>query len=152
MKILYLEFGGGLHAEGTATLRAASSSSCPLEALLRQPACADMAMMISSSWRESFALARLRWHLSAGLRERVVDVTPVLVDYDGGHFRYEKIKSWLDVHPGVERGVALDDDVEGFPAHWSGHVVFTGTHKGLGEHDLVTLQRLLDLQVNFQAR
>lgn len=143
--ILFLDFDGVLHPIG------GNASGVPfgrlplLEAMLREAPSSALRIVVSSTWREAYSQARLRSLFSADLRDRVIDVTPTLDDYDPGYTRWQEISAWLAAHPAVERYAALDDIVSGFPAHWHRNVVFTDGSRGLQEHDLVAVRKLLGI-------
>ena len=141
--IVFLDFDGVLHPVG------GNASGTPfgrlplLEAMLREPRCAAVAIVVSSTWREAYSLNRLRSVFAADLRARVIDVTPTLDDYDGPYARWQEIRAWLALHPEVERYAALDDMLSGFPEQWQRNVVFTDGSVGLREVDLLALRALL---------
>ena len=141
--ILFLDFDGALHPAGSRSNVGDLSQLPLLENLLREPAYAAVRIVISSTWREAYPLERLRALFSADIRTRVVGATPVLDEYDSDHNRYEEIKAWLEAHPQIERWVALDDDVEGFPSHRRSRVVFTQSSVGLAEESVALLRQAL---------
>ena len=141
--ILFLDFDGVLHPAGARRNTGDLERLPLLENLLREPAHAAVRIVISSTWREAYSLERLRALFSADIQSRVVGVTPVLDEYDSDYNRYEEIKAWLDAHPRIERWVALDDDVEGFPSHRRSKVVFTKSGVGLSEESVVLLRQAL---------
>ncbi len=141
--ILFLDFDGVLHPAGSRRNVGDLAQLPLLENLLREPAYAAVRIVISSTWREAYPLDRLRALFSADIRTRVVGATPVLDEYDSDYNRYEEIKAWLEAHPQIERWVALDDDVEGFPSHRRSKVVFTQSSVGLTEESVVLLRQAL---------
>jgi hypothetical protein len=139
--ILFLDFDGVLHPVGGGVKQ---FTQLPLlEALLRDPAFAGVSIVVSSTWRELHSLKRLQQFFNDDLRARVIGVTPVLDEYDSEHERYEEIRAWLDEHAGVTVWAALDDDIEGFPAHHRKRAVFTDPESGLKAGDLERLRLLL---------
>jgi hypothetical protein len=139
--ILFLDFDGVLHPVGGGVKQ---FSQLPLlEALLREPGFEGVRVVVSSTWREVHPLKRLQQFFPADLRERVIGVTPVLDEYDSEHERYEEIRAWLDGHPEFARWAALDDDIEGFPAHHRKRAMFTDPETGLKAGDLDGLRLLL---------
>ena len=141
--ILFLDFDGVLHPSGVQASNEPFTRLPLLEAMLREPRCAALEMLVSSTWREAYSQPRLRSVFAPDMRERVVDITPTLDDYDGPHARYLEIRAWLALHPEVERHAALDDMVSGFPLEWHRHVVFTNGASGLCESDLLALRAML---------
>lgn len=69
----------------------------------------DAYVVICSTWRRGYSLARLQQLLALRNFEnattRIVDVTPVL-----NRPRQDEIVAWLDDHPDVTHFVILDDD------------------------------------------
>jgi hypothetical protein len=140
-KVLFLDFDGVLHPVGGGVKQ---FTRLPLlEAFLREPAFADASVVVSSTWRELHSLKKLQAFFSEDLRARVVGVTPVPDEYDSEHERYEEIRAWLEANPGVAAWAALDDGVDGFPAHHRKRVVFTDPALGLQDADIEALKRLL---------
>ena len=141
--ILFLDFDGVLHPVGVHATGVPFVRLPLLEAMLREPRCAAIRIVVSSTWREAYSLTRLRSVFAPDLRARVIDITPTLDDYDGPHARCFEIQAWLVLHPEIERYVALDDMVSGFPAQWHHHVVFTNPASGLCEADLAAVRQML---------
>ena len=141
--ILFLDFDGVLHPTGVDDLKQPFCRLPLLEAMLREPRYAAVEIVVSSTWREVYSLPRLRSVFAPDMRNRVVDITPTLDDYDGPYARCLEIKAWLALHPEVERYVALDDMVSGFPERWHRNVVFTDGATGLCESDLPALRAML---------
>lgn len=141
--VLFLDFDGVLHPVGVHAAGVPFAKVPLLEAMLREPRCAAIQIVVSSTWREAYSLTRLRSVFAPDLRARVIDVTPTLDDYDGPYARCFEIKAWLALHPQVERFVALDDMLSGFPAEWHHHVVFTDGSTGLRETDLDAARKSL---------
>jgi hypothetical protein len=142
-QVLFLDFDGVLHPAGAHRNRGDLSRLPLLEAMLREPAHASVAVVISSTWRHVHSIAQLRSLFSEDIRARILDITPMPDEYDSEHERYEEIKAWLDHHAQVTSWAALDDDVEGFPAHRRKNVVFTDPNTGLSNANLESLRRLL---------
>ena len=138
--ILFLDFDGVTHPIGGNADGTPFGQLPLLEALLREPDFARVSIVISSTWREAFSLARLRQRFAPDMRDRIIGVTPEVDDYDGPHRRCWEIRAWLALHPEVARWTVLDDMVEGFPAAWQEHVVFTDGASGLVEADLPRLR------------
>lgn len=112
---LFLDFDGVTHpfflSEDLGDVDTRPFAFLPrIEKVLREfPA---VRIVISSSWRETHSLERLRLLFSEDLRERVIGVTPVLrplINGGVGH-RQQEIESWLvaNGHMGAS-WVALDD-------------------------------------------
>lgn len=141
--ILFLDFDGVLHPTGGRATGVPFSQVPLLEALLREPRFAAVKIVVSSTWRETYSLGRLRQVFAPDMQDRVIDVTPALDDYDGPHQRHAEICAWLKAHPEVTRWTVLDDHVHGFPRHWHGHVVFTDSHLGLVASDIAALRARL---------
>lgn len=141
--VLFLDFDGVLHPKGAGGAAEHFSRRPLLEALLRETACADVRVVITSTWREAYSLAKLRQFFCAELQPRIIDRTPVLEDLDADHLRYREIRAWLNRQPQVKRWWALDDDRDGFPEAHATRVVFTDPAHGLRPADLDTLRALL---------
>jgi hypothetical protein len=138
--ILFLDFDGVLHPVGGNADGNPFGQLPLLEALLREPALAEVKIVVSSTWREAYSMARLRQIFAPDMRGRVIDVTPSVDDYDGPHRRCWEIRAWLALHPEVEHWTVLDDNVSGFPRDWHPHAVFTDSYRGLVRHDIARLR------------
>jgi HAD domain in Swiss Army Knife RNA repair proteins len=142
--ILFLDFDGVLHPVGGGPAGSQFSRCRLLEDLLREPALAAVRIVISSTWREAYSLARLRQVFAPDLRERVIDVTPELPEHHGPHGRHREIQVWLAGHPEVAHWVAVDDSRSQFPPGLDMHAVFTDPRRGLTGSDIERLRALLD--------
>ncbi|HEY4370690.1 MAG TPA: HAD domain-containing protein [Burkholderiales bacterium] len=151
--ILFLDFDGVLHPVGGAEPRRRMEKLPLLETLLREPACADVGVVISSTWRVLYNTAQLRSGFSPDVREHIVDCTPELEEHHTPFRRHEEIAAWLDAHPQVRGWVALDDDVRGFPPQVYSHAVFTQSAAGLTPRDVDLLRvRLGEARAGSQGR
>jgi len=95
-------------------------------------------IVITSSWRETYPLERLRLRLGP-LSERVVDVTPVLQPMT--HARYHEVLTWLRQNAPGAPWVALEDDPDCYPA--SAPVYLTDTRQGFVRADIDPLQAMI---------
>ena len=141
--VLFLDFDGVLHPVGGAAAGTRLSQLPLLADLLREPAMADVQVVIASTWREMYPVTRLRKLFPADLQTRIVDATPVLDDYVTDHERYEEIRAWLDEHPETVRWAALDDDRDGFPPKAHRNAVFPDATIGATPTDIDSLRNLL---------
>jgi hypothetical protein len=141
--ILFLDFDGVLHPKGAGGAAEHFSRRPLLEALLLEAACADVRVVITSTWREAYSLAKLRQFFCAELQPRIIDRTPVLEDLDADHLRYREIRAWLNRHPEVKRWWALDDDRQGFPEAQLARIVLTDPDQALSAANIASLRALL---------
>lgn len=112
--ILFLDFDGVLHPEPCYREEEHFAQLPRLETVLR--AFADVDIVISSTWRHTHDLHRLRACFSDDIALRVIDVTPQwrevahLIDVVGSYVRQVEIEGWLREHRRPwEPWVALDD-------------------------------------------
>jgi hypothetical protein len=137
--ILFLDFDGVLHPLECSP---GERFGClqRLEALLREPACAHVRIVVSSTWREAYTLEDLREFFSPDIRARVIGATPCL---SGQCTRFEEIRAYLNGEPAGAQWCAVDDISEGFPPseHW--RVVFTDPASGLTSREVAKLRALL---------
>lgn len=141
--ILFLDFDGVLHPAGGISPARRFERLPLLEALLFEPDCAHVEIVISSTWREAMPLARLRGLFPESLRGRVVDGTPQLDDPDVEHPRYREIRAWLNRNPGIAAWAALDDSIAQFPEDKRERAVFTDPATGLDAGAISALRALL---------
>lgn len=141
--ILFLDYDGVLHAVGGGTAPRRYLDKLPLlEALLREPECAAIGVVISSTWRVVHTVAQLRSEFAPDLRERVIGATPQLQEHRTPFRRHEEIAAWLTQHPQTRAWVTLDDDLRGFPPG-DAHAVFTQSELGLTPRDIDVLRARL---------
>jgi hypothetical protein len=142
--VLFLDFDGVLHPKGAGGADQHFCRRPMLEELLLDAACADVRVVITSTWREAYSLHKLRQFFCAALQPRIIDRTPVLEDLDSDHLRYREIRAWLNRQPQVKHWFALDDDRHGFPQAQLERVVLTDPDAGLSAANLASLRALLE--------
>jgi hypothetical protein len=152
--ILFLDFDGVLHPYGGAS----GDNFCELPrlvALLREPACLHVEIVVSSAWRmvvEALEdgvftasvrpLQQMRQYFPPDLQHRVIGVTPYLGELGGGA-REQEIRQWLadNAEPG-RPWVALDDYVHLFTPGCP-NLVVTESATGLDDALIVQLRQRL---------
>lgn len=142
-RILFLDFDGVLHPKGAGGAQSHFVKKPLVEELLLESQFSNVHIVVSSTWREAYSLEKLRAFFSPGLRQRIVDRTPVLDDLDSDHLRYREVRAWLNKHPQTKIWCALDDDREGFPPSQSSNVVFTDPSQGVTGAQISDLRLLL---------
>jgi hypothetical protein len=128
-RILFLDFDGVLHSEQDAPLARLPLLEQYLHAM------PELALVISSTWREAYPFERLQGIFSAALRERVIGVTPVLNTRFQNGGRQREVEAFL-----LERGwqasevawVALDDMLSFFDQDCP-HLIHVNSRHGFGE-------------------
>lgn len=132
--VLFLDFDGVLHPRPIVTDPGGGVFTALdlLEDVLRQVR--HVEVVISSTWRERFALHELREFFSPDLRERVVGVTPLPGDVADApqelreYPRHAECVTWLARHrPAGTPWLALDDRVENFASGSVNLVLIDGT-------------------------
>lgn len=120
--IVFLDFDGVLHPEYAEGPASADVLFCHLprfEAVIRDYPSVDI--VISSTWREQLSLDAIRARFSADISERIIDVTPILLDLDAKDMlrrRECEILAWLvSVNRESEPWLALDDAAWQFQQH-----------------------------------
>ena len=110
--ILFLDFDGVLHPLNRTD--GALSRIPHFENALRK--FIDVDIVISSAWREEYSLNELRGFFSDGIKQRIIDVTPVLNSLGNRYLRQAEIDLWLrDAGREYEAWIALDDSEWLFP-------------------------------------
>lgn len=104
--IVFLDFDGVLHPfsrpEGPLTLLPA------FERVMRD--FPDVAVVISSAWREVHSLMELRSFFSDDIAARIIDTTPIFLAEDHMFVREAEIIAWLEDNGRQnEEWLALDD-------------------------------------------
>jgi len=139
--VLFLDFDGVLHPAGAGSQKMVRKAL--LEDFLRDPACAHVSVVISSTWREALSIEKLRRLFAADLQARIIGCTPVLEDTESDFPRFREIRAWLNRNPQVKRWAALDDSVDQFPGHAHANAVFTDPGVGLTDASIAALRKLL---------
>ncbi|WP_145979430.1 HAD domain-containing protein [Ramlibacter tataouinensis] len=106
-RILFLDIDGVLHPVGCRSARLFERLPL-LERLLREHL--QLQVVISSSWRETRTLERLRQPFSPELRIRIVGATPILKWHGGSGHRQRECVAWLQQHAPGESWIAVDDE------------------------------------------
>jgi HAD domain in Swiss Army Knife RNA repair proteins len=107
--ILFLDFDGVTHPEPYAP-QAAFTQLSLIESVVRERV--HVAIVVSSSWRESHSLDELRAFFAPDLQRRVVGVTPDLWDpaLAPAYVRECECLAWLAANrPAGTRWLAIDD-------------------------------------------
>ena len=119
--LIFLDFDGVLHPQYDGQPTPGEMAFCHLpkiEPVFREH---EVEIVISSSWRAFFPLQRLVERFSPDVRQKIVGMTPVLDEENGGflpHKREKEILAWLAIN-NREGGewLAVDDAVWEFSAH-----------------------------------
>lgn len=118
--ILFLDFDGVLHPEYCERPVPEDEVFCHLprlERVLRDFPTVEI--VISSMWRYSFPLERLRERFSEDIRVRIISITPLIDLNEGGGprpTREDEIAQWMvENNQQSEDWLALDDAVWQFP-------------------------------------
>lgn len=148
MKVLFLDIDGVLNSRNYIKRKDVDFDNPSLQidpdAVVRLNAITKLAgavIVLTSTWRLAFdmpsQLARMQECLASyNITASIIDRTGV---QDSGR-RYE-IQEWLDMNPGVESYVILDDEIiEGF----SGHTVRTFFDYGLQDEHVRQALTILD--------
>jgi hypothetical protein len=137
--ILFLDFNGVLHPrEGDNRF-----TRLPLfEAYMRMPEAKKIRLIISSAWRQTHEIDRLRSFFSPDIALRIRGATPVLQTYRTRHQRTEEIKAWLSKHA-ARSWAALDDDIEVFAPALRPRLALCDGTVGLMEKDWQRVLRIL---------
>ncbi len=132
-KILFLDFDGVLHSDLDLNANFCKVP-CLEKFLIEMP---DVEIVISSTWRENYSLKELKAFSPALLRDRIIDVTPVL---EGGFYRggrQREIEDYLQTN-GLQAinasWVALDDWVELFDKGCS-FLIWVNPARGFGDDE-----------------
>lgn len=141
--LLFLDFDGVLHREEFHALEFEFLPDFE-RALIDFP---EVAIVISSTWRMTDPLERLRGRFSEGFRERVVGVTPIRKESTGDGERGREIRDFIVLNDleGIP-WLAVDDDARIFEEEVLSNVILTDGAFGLTEIDLRRLRvRLAEL-------
>ena len=94
----------------------------------------NASVVVSSSWRFCHSITGMQKLLEYhSFKGQLIDITPVNIKGPSSKLRGYEIQAWLDLHPGVDRFIILDDDTD--MAHLKSHLVLTDRSVGLTEQD-----------------
>lgn len=128
MRILSLDFDGVVHPGSLCTERVDTPQFGWLEHLTRLLAPhPDVAILVHSSWRETYSLAELRMILDDDLGDQFVGVAPP------GEDRYAAIQAWVRENAPAAQLLILDDDRSAFPASPPSGLVICDPCRGLSD-------------------
>lgn len=140
VKIIFLDFDGVLHPKGAGGPK--FTRLALFESLLREPAVVDVAIVISSTWRQAYSLQALRKFFAPDTAVRIVGCTPSLREYRTGCERGEEVEAWLSKHS-ASLWVALDDDADSFATKLHSRLVLCDGSVGLTEADVAKVRGML---------
>jgi hypothetical protein len=123
--LVFLDLDGVLRREHAAAFVLEAPLRERFETTLRSLRAADV--VISSGWREAFALSEVRGHFSEDFRPRIVGATPIAspaVRARTLHYRYREVMTFMR-RPEVANlpWVALDDDEHYYPKRFNVRVL-----------------------------
>ncbi len=140
--LLFLDFDGVLHGLGEPPFVRLPR----LESVLRDHPRVEV--VLSTSWRETYSLEKLKALFSSDMRERVIGQTPVINDpYTSAdyrrHHRYREVVLYLEQEQMNKRPwLALEDDRRNFPENHP-NVVWCSDTTGLDDAAEARLRELL---------
>lgn len=144
--LLFLDFDGVLHSAVTYSTEGQFARLPLLEEVLREYD--EVEIVITSTWRISRSLTKLRSYFSADIAARIIDVTPEFrnirpIDSLLSFPRHAEIDVWLKEHNRIaEPWVALDDRRDWF-APFTGRIVFCNMNTGLDTDTAAELREKL---------
>ncbi|GAA5176183.1 hypothetical protein GCM10025771_10240 [Niveibacterium umoris] len=157
--ILFLDFDGVLHPDDVRLRGRTPYLAVPGELFMWAPrletvlaAAPQVRLVLSTSWVRHLGYSRARQALPFSLQERVIGATwhsallggrprGDVCDWDFLS-RYEQIEHYVR-RAALDRWVAVDDAVEGWPSAAQQHLVAAHPERGLGDDE--TLERLAKL-------
>lgn len=132
--LIFLDFDGVLHAIGPKAFDSNKTyfSKLPIfENWLREHK--DVNVVISSSWRDTMDLNKLRSFFSADIRHRVIDKCPLVAYEPKPEFwRHAEIMAWIEGSGYKGPWLAIDDAVHEFPDKFA-QLVICKPHIGIDE-------------------
>ena len=140
--ILFLDFDGVSHPEPYAP-EAAFTQLPLIESVVRERV--HVAIVVSSSWRESHSLDELRNFFAPDLQPRVVGVTPDLWDQAlaPAYVRERECLAWLAANrPAGTRWLAIDDRLAFFQPNCP-NLFLTDTMQGFLPGQMASLREKL---------
>ena len=147
--IIFLDFDGVLHAVGPKALNSDKTyfSKLPIfENWLREHK--DFNVVISSSWRDTMDLSKLRSYFSDDIRHRVIDKCPLVAhDPKPEFWRHAEIMAWIEVNGYGGSWLAIDDADKEFPAQF-GQLVLCKPHIGIDDKVIKVLTEKVESCLN----
>lgn len=143
--LLFLDFDGVLHPKGAGQIH---FTKLPLlESFLRQPDLLPVQIVISSTWRQAYGIAKLRGFFSPDIASRIIGGTPQLNEYSSEHERGEEIEAWL-AGKSTSAWAILDDDADGFMPRLRNRLALCDGATGISQSDLERVRQILTGRVS----
>ena len=154
--LLFLGFEGVVHGEPNVFQHPFGRLKF-LENVLRESSFQGVNIVIASEWREYESLAELRENFSPDIRNRVIDVTPVMLDFaadwplgqEPKHERQWEIELWMKLNRPQGTPWAAVNCTGGFESDLANVTVPKSKH-GLGSLDVNELRSKLRRTMRLQ--
>lgn len=108
---LFLDFDGVMHPAGCHKRDYMCKTPLLSEIVRKVP---GIEIIISSSWRKSLTLEKMKTFFPTDISKRIIAVTPIILPKPDKHSRYHEIQAYLKENP-HEKWVAIDDNSRFFP-------------------------------------
>lgn len=144
--LLFLDFDGVLHPDYPSGIpKKYLFQSLPLleEWLRKHP---DVSVVLTTAWRQSNTLKKLREVFSDDIQCRIIGLTPVTKQGFDQYGRYYEIKMFLNECGWLNKKhyAILDDRKELFPEHCN-ELVLTDANAGMDEYHLQCISKILNI-------
>jgi len=154
MTVLFLDFDGVLHPDPCRDRKRLFEHAPRLSAALAP--FAELAIVLSTSWRTHADITQLAQHLPRSLRSKLVgatrnfhdiDCAPALVPYR----RQAECQHWIDTERPGAHWLALDDRASGFQPYCE-QLILTRSDTGIDDATLNRLRFALVRAMQIQVR
>lgn len=125
---LFLDLDGVAHPAGCDRREYMCRMNHLLDLVRRLP---KLEIVISSSWRKTLTIEKIRSFFYPEIADRIVGMTPVITPKPEKYGRYLEIQQYLREHP-YDRWIALDDNSKLFPPGCD-HLIKVNGKQGLDE-------------------
>jgi hypothetical protein len=136
-KLIFLDFDGVLHP----TSASKDKYFCNADKLLQVIKDKSCRIVISSSWRFSHSLTKIKTLLPQFLAEKIIGVTGNA--YIGKHARFNEIQIYLNSSSSNFDWIALDDSKFEFPENCS-QLIHCNPNFGITDEELIQIEKFLN--------
>ena len=140
-KTIFLDFDGVLHGEGRDSK--GQFEHIPLFCETIRPFISNLQIVISSSWRETHSIEKLRIFFEHDIKPLIIGVTPVHVNGFNYGGREQEIREYCSIHNILDTYWIALDDMERLFSPECKNVIFVDSEYGLSFGEVKALEYFL---------
>ena len=138
IKILFLDFDGVLHPLNSKK----ENLFCNVHYLEKSLEGASCKIVITSNWRLTHSIDRMRELLPKRISELIIGATAIATEVN--HQRFTEIQNYLNAHIGssLVDWRAIDDTPQDFPSECE-NLIYCDPHSGMGSSEQIQITQWL---------